>query len=122
MLYSVTQIFREIGRVISHASVEKAPGAENVPTPWTRTSSIYYHGPCLVEKGLLRKYEKNRHENGAGQNKTGKSGDDLVLKVPLGTQVFEEDNKTLLFDFIKEGEKFIAANGGQSATAPELDI
>ena len=54
-----------------------------------------------------------RDRNGAGQNRTGKSGDDLVLKVPLGTQVFEEDNKTLLFDFSKKGEEFIAANGGK---------
>ena len=37
----------------------------------------------------------------------------LILKVPLGTQVFEEDNKTLLFDFNKKGEEYIAANGGK---------
>ena len=49
----------------------------------------------------------------AGQNRTGKSGDDLILKVPLGTQVFEEDNKTLIFDFIKIGEEFVAAAGGK---------
>ena len=35
------------------------------------------------------------------------------MKVPLGTQVFEEDNKTLIYDFIKVGEKFIAASGGK---------
>ena len=48
-----------------------------------------------------------------GQNRTGKSGDDLILKVPLGTQVFEEDNKTLIYDFTKTGEKFVAAAGGK---------
>ena len=37
----------------------------------------------------------------------------LILKVPLGTQVYEEDNKTLLFDFTKIGEKFTAASGGK---------
>jgi len=52
-------------------------------------------------------------ENGAGQNRTGKGGDDLFLKVPLGTQVFEEDNKTLLFDFNKRGEEFVVAIGGK---------
>ena len=52
-------------------------------------------------------------ENGAGQNRTGKGGDDLILKVPLGTQVFEEDNKTLLYDFTKIGEEFVVANGGK---------
>ena len=34
-------------------------------------------------------------------------------KVPLGTQVFEEDNKTLIYDFIKIGEEFVAATGGK---------
>ena len=51
--------------------------------------------------------------DGSGQNRTGKSGNDLILKVPLGTQVFEEDNKTLIYDFIKTGEEFIAAAGGK---------
>jgi GTP-binding protein len=48
-----------------------------------------------------------------GQNRTGKGGEDLILKVPLGTQVFEEDNKTLIFDFTKPGEEFVAAAGGK---------
>ena len=37
----------------------------------------------------------------------------MVLKVPIGTQVFEEDNKTLLFDFKKKDEEYIVANGGK---------
>ena len=37
----------------------------------------------------------------------------MILKVPIGTQVFEEDNKTLIYDFKKENEKFIAAAGGK---------
>ena len=36
------------------------------------------------------------------KNKTGKNGKNLYLKVPIGTQILEEDNKTLLFDFKKE--------------------
>ena len=51
--------------------------------------------------------------NGSGQNRTGHGGDDLFLKVPIGTQVFEEDNKTLIFDFKKEGEEFVVAKGGK---------
>ena len=47
--------------------------------------------------------------NGSGQNRTGHGGDDLFLKVPIGTQVFEEDNKTLIYDFKKEGEEFVVA-------------
>jgi len=37
----------------------------------------------------------------------------LVLKVPVGTQIFEEDNKTLIFDFTKPNEEYVAANGGK---------
>ena len=48
------------------------------------------------------------------ENQTGKKGSDLILKVPTGTQVFEEDNNTLIFDFTKTGQKFVVANGGKS--------
>tara|TARA_X000001036_G_scaffold104107_2_gene97331 strand:- start:898 stop:1881 length:984 start_codon:yes stop_codon:yes gene_type:complete len=67
----------------------------------------------LIDYRFQQHHKAKRGDNGSGQNRTGKGGDDLVLKVPLGTQVFEEDNKTLIFDFIKIGEKFIAAAGGK---------
>ena len=67
----------------------------------------------LIDYRYQQHHKAKRGGNGSGQNRTGKSGTDLVLKVPLGTQVFEEDNKTLIFDFIKIGEKFIAASGGK---------
>jgi len=51
--------------------------------------------------------------DGAGKNRTGRGGDNLILKVPIGTQVFEEDNKTLIYDFKNEKEEFVAANGGK---------
>ena len=61
----------------------------------------------LIDYRYQQHHKAQRGENGAGQNRTGKGGDDLFLKVPLGTQVFEEDNKTLLFDFNKRGEEFV---------------
>ncbi len=67
----------------------------------------------LIDYRYQQHHKAKRGDNGAGQNRTGKSGEDLILKVPLGTQVFEEDNKTLIFDFIKIGEEFIAASGGK---------
>ena len=54
----------------------------------------------LIDYRYQQHHKAQRGDNGAGQNKTGKSGENLILKVPLGTQVFEEDNKTLIFDFI----------------------
>jgi len=67
----------------------------------------------LIDYRYQQHHKAQRGENGAGQNRTGKSGDDLILKVPLGTQVFEEDNKTLIFDFNKKGEEFVAGIGGK---------
>ena len=66
----------------------------------------------LIDYRYQQHHKAKRGENGMGQNRTGKSGEDLILKVPLGTQVFEEDNKTLIYDFTKSDEKFVAANGG----------
>jgi GTP-binding protein len=67
----------------------------------------------LIDYRYQQHHKAQRGDNGGGQNKTGKGGENLILKVPLGTQVFEEDNKTLIFDFIKIGEEFVAAAGGK---------
>ena len=67
----------------------------------------------LIDYRYQQHHKAQRGENGSGQNRTGKGGDDLILKVPLGTQVFEEDNKTLIFDFKKKGERFVTAIGGK---------
>lgn len=67
----------------------------------------------LIDYRYQQHHKAKRGDNGSGQNRTGKSGDNLILKVPLGTQVFEEDNKTLIYDFIKIGEEFVAAAGGK---------
>ena len=50
---------------------------------------------------------------GSKRNKTGANGKDLVLKVPVGTQVYEEDNNTLIYDFTKNKEKYLVATGGK---------
>ena len=67
----------------------------------------------LIDFRYQQHHKAKRGGDGAGQNKTGKKGDNLILKVPLGTQVFEEDNKTLIYDFTKIDEEFVAATGGK---------
>ncbi len=67
----------------------------------------------LIDYRYQQHHKAQRGENGSGQNCTGKGGEDLILKVPLGTQVFEEDNKTLIYDFTKISEEFVVANGGK---------
>jgi GTPase len=67
----------------------------------------------LIDYRFQQHHKAERGENGSGQNRTGRGGDNLFLKVPIGTQVFEEDNKTLIYDFKEEGEEFVVANGGK---------
>ena len=67
----------------------------------------------LIDYRFQQHHKAERGENGSGQNRTGRRGENLFLKVPVGAQVFEEDNKTLIYDFKKEGEEFVVANGGK---------
>ena len=67
----------------------------------------------LIDYRYQQHFKAKRGDDGKGKNKTGKGGDSLYLKVPIGTQVFEEDNKTLIFDFKEENEEFVAATGGK---------
>ncbi len=67
----------------------------------------------LIDYRYQQHFKAEKGANGSGKNKTGKGGETLYLKVPIGTQVFEEDNKTLIFDFKNENEEFVVANGGK---------
>ncbi|PJZ69613.1 GTPase ObgE [Leptospira perolatii] len=50
---------------------------------------------------------------GEGNNRSGKQGEDLILQVPLGTQVYDEDNGEQLFDFTAPDQEFIVVKGGR---------
>ena len=67
----------------------------------------------LIDFRYQQHFKAQRGEDGKGKNQTGKGGKDLFLKVPVGTQVFEEDNKTLIYDFKKQNDDFVAAIGGK---------
>ncbi len=67
----------------------------------------------LIDFRYQQHFKAERGRDGSGKNKTGRGGENLFLKVPIGTQVFEEDNKTLIFDFKKENEEFVVAIGGK---------
>jgi len=49
---------------------------------------------------------------GMGAQRTGKSGDDIVLRVPAGTEILEEDGETLVADLVRPGERVMLARGG----------
>ena len=67
----------------------------------------------LIDYRYTQHFKAERGQDGMSKNKSGKSGKNLYLRVPIGTQLLEEDNKTLLFDFKLEKEEFVVANGGR---------
>ena len=67
----------------------------------------------LIDFRYQQHFKAEKGQDGKGKKKTGKSGKDLILKVPIGTQVFEEDNNTLIEDLTKSEQKIIIANGGK---------
>jgi len=67
----------------------------------------------LIDFRFQQHFKAERGQNGMGKKKTGKAGEDLILKVPVGTQIFEEDNNTLIEDLKIEGQKVIIAKGGK---------
>jgi GTP-binding protein len=67
----------------------------------------------LIDFRFQQHFKAERGQNGMGKKKTGKAGEDLILKVPVGTQIFEEDNNTLIEDLQKVGQKIIIAQGGK---------
>jgi GTP-binding protein len=66
----------------------------------------------LIDFRFQQHFKAGRGQNGMGKKKTGKNGKDLILRVPVGTQIFEEDNNTLIEDLKTMGQKIIIAKGG----------
>ena len=67
----------------------------------------------LIDFRFKQHFKAERGQDGMGKKKTGKSGKDLILKVPIGTQIFEEDNNTLIEDLKNPGQKIVIAKGGK---------
>ena len=70
----------------------------------------------LNSLAYYRFHPTNKAKNGAhgeGGNRTGKRGQDLTLRVPVGTVVRERDGEQVLFDFVAPGQVFLAVRGGK---------
>ena len=67
----------------------------------------------LVDFRYRQHFKAENGKPGSKKNKTGAGGKNLILKVPIGTQVYEEDNNTLIYDLTKDKEKFVVATGGE---------
>jgi GTP-binding protein len=66
----------------------------------------------LIDFRFQQHFKAKTGTHGMGRNRTGANGDDVTLKVPVGTQIFEEDNETLIIDMTVEGQRFRIAKGG----------
>lgn len=66
----------------------------------------------LIDYRFQQHFKAETGGHGMGRNRTGAKGGEAVLKVPVGTQIFEEDNETLIVDMTKEGQRYRLAAGG----------
>ena len=67
----------------------------------------------LIDYRYQQHFKAERGLNGAGRNRTGRGGEDKILKVPVGTQVLDEHKETLLADLTEAGQRALLAAGGR---------
>jgi GTP-binding protein len=71
------------------------------------------HLNTLLEFRYKRHFKAENGVSGKGRNMTGKSGAPLILKVPVGTQIFSEDGNLLIHDFTQDNQQFEIIPGGK---------
>ena len=66
----------------------------------------------LIDYRYRQHFKAQRGGNGMGKDRAGANGKDVVLKVPIGTQVYEEDGETLIADLTEVGQRVTISRGG----------
>jgi GTP-binding protein len=66
----------------------------------------------LIDYRYQQHFKAQTGRSGAGRQKTGASGEPVVLRLPVGTQVLEDDQETLIADFTEVGQEVVLARGG----------
>ncbi|MEL7028331.1 MAG: GTPase ObgE [Pseudomonadota bacterium] len=66
----------------------------------------------LIDYRFQQHFKAKTGGHGMGRNRTGASGADVTLKVPIGAQILEEDNETLIADLTRAGDRVLLAKGG----------
>jgi GTPase len=66
----------------------------------------------LIDYRYQQHFKAQKGVHGMGRNRTGVSGSDVVLKVPVGTQILAEDGETLIADLTAPGQRVLLARGG----------
>jgi len=82
-----------------------------------RGGSVFLEGDSglntLVDFRHLRKYKAQNGQGGSGRNMTGKSGEDIMIRVPLGTIVTDEETGEHVGDVTADGQRLLVARGGK---------
>ena len=66
----------------------------------------------LIDYRYRQHFKAPRGQNGMGQERTGKSGEDVVLRLPVGTQIYAEDGETLIADLTEPHQRVMICKGG----------
>lgn len=66
----------------------------------------------LIDYRYQQHFRAQTGQGGSGRNRTGADGEDLILKVPVGTQIIDDDKETLIADLTKAGQAYVLAKGG----------
>lgn len=66
----------------------------------------------LIDYRYKQHFKAQRGHHGMGRDRTGSKGNDIILRVPLGTQVLDEDRETILMDFTQVGQREVFLRGG----------
>ena len=78
--------------------------------------SVYFEAVenlnTLIDFRYQQHFKAHKGYNGSGAEKTGAKGEDIVIKVPVGTEIVAEDGETVIVDMIEPGQRFLIAKGG----------
>ena len=78
--------------------------------------SVYFEAVenlnTLIDFRYQQHFKAHKGYNGSGSKKTGPKGDDIIIKVPVGTEILAEDGETVIVDMVTPGQRFLIAKGG----------
>ena len=79
--------------------------------------SVYFESVenlnTLIDFRYQQHFKAQKGQQGMGSEMTGYKGEDLIIKVPVGTEIVADDGETVIADLVKPGERFLIAKGGK---------
>ena len=67
----------------------------------------------LLDLTYPKQFRAQKGSHGKGKDQTGKNGEDLIIRVPVGTLIRDDQTEEVLQDFLFDGQRFVAAEGGR---------